>query len=112
MAKKTKASQLINAETENIGKMKQIATIDKMNLTKAEVIDLIPTEWNSLIKETKTCSKMPGTKAFQNFNGKGFNHCGICTACILRQISALNSKNDMWMLNIFYQKKFLVIKTY
>lgn len=61
-------------------------------LTKAEVIDLIPEDWDSLIQETKTCSKMPGTKAFQNFNGKGFNHCGICTACILRQISILNSK--------------------
>lgn len=61
-------------------------------LTKAEVIDLIPKDWDSLIKETKTCSKMPGTEAFQNFNGKGYNHCGICTACILRQISILNSK--------------------
>ena len=61
-------------------------------LTKAEVIDLIPNDWNPLIKETKTCSKMPGTEAFQNFNGKGYNHCGICTACILRQISILNSK--------------------
>ena len=60
-------------------------------LTKAEVIDLIPNEWNALIKETKTCSKMPGTKAFQNFNGRNLNHCGICTACILRQISILNS---------------------
>ena len=64
-------------------------------LTKAEVVDLIPTEWNLLIKETKTCSKMPGTKAFQNFNGKGYNHCGICTACILRQISILNSKSNI-----------------
>ena len=38
---------------------------------------------------------MPGTKAFQNFNGKGYNHCGICTACILRQISILNSKSNI-----------------
>lgn len=65
-------------------------------LTKAEVLDLIPNEWNSLISQTKTCSKMPGTKAFYNRNGLGINHCGICTACILRQISILNStKNSL-----------------
>lgn len=60
-------------------------------MTKAEVLDLIPNEWNNLIFQTKTCSKMPGTKAFYNRNGLGINHCGICTACILRQISILNS---------------------
>lgn len=63
-------------------------------LTKTEVLNLIPDEWNNLIRQTKTCSKMPGTKAFQNFNGSGICHCGICAACILRQISILNSSKN------------------
>lgn len=65
-------------------------------MTKADVLNLIPNEWNELISQTKTCSKMPGTKAFYNRNGLGINHCGICAACILRQISILNStKNNL-----------------
>ena len=75
--------------------------------TKAEVIDLIPLEWDSLISNTKTCSKMPGTKAFQNFNGKGYNHCGICAACILRQISITNSKNHHNDVNYILPAKML-----
>lgn len=60
-------------------------------LTKAEVIDLIPNSWNNLISNTKTCSKMPGSKAFHNRKNSGICQCGICTACILRQIGMLNS---------------------
>lgn len=72
-----------------------IKVINPFNfMTKTEVLDLIPKEWNNLISQTKTCSKMPGTKAFYNRNGLGMNHCGICTACILRQISALNSNKN------------------
>ncbi|MBO6273845.1 toxic anion resistance protein [bacterium] len=37
---KNKTTKLFDAETENISKMKQIATINKMNLTKAEVKNL------------------------------------------------------------------------
>ena len=37
---KNKNTKLVDAEAENIGKMKQIATIDKMNLTKAELKNL------------------------------------------------------------------------
>ena len=60
-------------------------------LTKAEVIDLIPESWNALITNTKTCSKMPGSKAFHNRKKSGICQCGICTACMLRQISIVNS---------------------
>ena len=60
-------------------------------MTKAEVIDLIPNEWNDLLKNSKTCSKMPGSKGFQNRKKSGICHCGICTACILRQISVCSS---------------------
>lgn len=59
--------------------------------TKAEVIDLIPNKWNNLIKNTKTCSKMPGSKPFQNRKKSGICQCGVCTACILRQIAIYNS---------------------
>ncbi len=59
--------------------------------TKAEVIDLIPNKWNVLIKNTKTCSKMPGSKPFQNRKKSGICQCGVCTACILRQIAIYNS---------------------
>ena len=87
-----KTLYLINKILEKLGI--KIKIINPFNYyTKAEVIDLIPLEWDSLISNTKTCSKMPGTKAFQNYNGHGFNHCGICAACILRQISIANSNN-------------------
>lgn len=62
--------------------------------TKAEVINLIPDKWNDLIKITKTCSKMPGTLAFQNRKNSNCCHCGVCAACLLRQISMLSSKKD------------------
>lgn len=65
-------------------------------MTKAEVIDLIPNEWIDLLKNSKTCSKMPGSKGFQNREKSGVCHCGICTACILRQISICSSlKNSL-----------------
>ena len=60
-------------------------------LTKKEVVNLIPNEWNDLINNTKTCSKMPASKAFFNHKNQDYCHCGICAACILRQISILNS---------------------
>lgn len=60
-------------------------------MTKTEVINLIPNEWNGLISNTKTCSKMPGSKPFQNRKKSGICQCGICTACLLRQISIVNS---------------------
>lgn len=61
-------------------------------MTKTEVINLIPDEWNDLIINTKTCSKMPGSKSFGNRKDSGLCHCGICAACMLRQISILSSK--------------------
>lgn len=60
-------------------------------MTKAEVIDLIPKEWDTLISNTKTCSKMSGSKSFGNRNNSGICQCGICAACMLRQISILSS---------------------
>lgn len=65
-------------------------------LTKAEVIDLIPKSWNTLISNTKTCSKMPGSKVFHNRNKSGICQCGICTACILRQIGMVNSSKPKY----------------
>lgn len=74
-----------------------IEVINPFNfLTKKQVVDLIPSEWNELIRNTKTCSKMPASKAFFNHNNQGYCHCGICAACILRQISIYNStKKDL-----------------
>lgn len=63
-------------------------------LTKKDVVNLIPNQWNSLIKDTKTCSKMPASKAFFNHNEQGYCHCGICAACLLRQISLFNSTKN------------------
>lgn len=81
---------LINEILRNLGI--DIEIINPFNfLTKREVVDLIPSQWNKLISETKTCSKMSGSKAFFNHNGQGFCHCGICAACMLRQISLFSS---------------------
>lgn len=69
-----------------------IQVINPFNfMTKAEVLNLIPDEWNKLIMNTKTCSKMPGSKPFQNRRNSGICQCGVCTACLLRQIAILNS---------------------
>lgn len=62
--------------------------------TKSEVIDMIPEKWNNIIHNTKTCSKMPGSKAFQNRKKSGICQCGVCAACMLRQISILNSNKS------------------
>ena len=67
--------------------------------TKAEVINLIPEKWNVIIQNTKTCSKMPGSKAFQNRKKSGICQCGVCAACILRQISILNSNKSEYDAN-------------
>ena len=69
-----------------------IKVINPFNfMTKAEVINLIPKECSNIISNTKTCSKMPGSKPFQNRKNSGICQCGMCTACVLRQISILNS---------------------
>ena len=69
-----------------------ISIINPFNfMTKAEVVNLIPDEWKNLIPNTKTCSKMPGSKPFQNRKKSGICQCGVCTACLLRQISIINS---------------------
>lgn len=61
-----------------------------MYLTKSEVLNKIPDEYKKEIKNTKTCSKNHGIQALSN-RKSGETHCGLCTACILRQISVLNS---------------------
>ena len=61
-----------------------------MYLTKSEVLDNIPNDLKKEIKNTKTCSKNSGIQALSN-RKSGETHCGLCTACILRQISTLNS---------------------
>ena len=62
-----------------------------MYMTKTEVLNKIPEKYINYIKNTKTCSKNHGIQALSN-RTVGENHCGLCTACILRQISILNSK--------------------
>ena len=70
-----------------------IKVINPFNfMTKAEVLNLIPNEWNDLIINTKSCSKMPGSKSFGNRKDSGLCQCGICAACMLRQISILSSE--------------------
>ena len=61
-------------------------------LTKAQVINLIPKDWSEHIVKTRTCSKMVGSRAFNNRHRSKICHCGICMACQLRAISMLNSK--------------------
>lgn len=62
-----------------------------MYMTKTEVLNKIPEKYINYIKNTKTCSKNHGIQALSN-RTVGENHCGLCTACVLRQISILNSK--------------------
>ena len=62
-----------------------------MYITKTEVLNKIPEKYINYIKSTKTCSKNHGIQALSN-RKVGETHCGLCTACILRQISILNSK--------------------
>lgn len=59
-------------------------------MTKKEIIELIPEEFNEIIqKRTRTCSKNSGIIHFRNKNRGNF-HCGICIACMLRQIGMVN----------------------
>ena len=60
-------------------------------LTKAQVISRIPEDYFEIISnETRTCSKNSGIIHFSN-KSKGNFHCGICIACILRQIGTINN---------------------
>lgn len=59
--------------------------------TKADVIKIIPEEYASYIeKSTRTCSKNAAIIHFRNKSNGNF-HCGICIACILRQIGMINN---------------------
>lgn len=64
--------------------------------TKGDILELIPKEYNSYIKNnTRTCSKNPGIRHFRN-KAKGNFHCGLCIACLLRQIGMIyNEKEDV-----------------
>lgn len=60
--------------------------------TKKEVIEIIPKEYDNAIQnETRTCSKNSGIIHFRNKSIGNF-HCGICIACVLRQIGMINAK--------------------
>lgn len=84
-----------------------------MYLTKTEVLSKIPSMYINEIKNTKTCSKNHGIQALSN-RTKGETHCGLCTACILRQISILNSglneKDASYMLPANLKNRSKIIK--
>lgn len=63
--------------------------------TKADIIKIIPKEYDAyIINSTRTCSKNSGIRHFRNKN-KGNFHCGLCIACMLRQIGMIyNDRND------------------
>ena len=63
--------------------------------TKAEIIKIIPQKYNKyIVYNTRTCSKNPGIRHFRN-KKKGNFHCGVCIACLLRQIGMINNnRND------------------
>lgn len=69
-----------------------------MYMTKTEVLLKLPVEWKKSINITKTCSKHHGIPALSN-RKKLENHCGLCTACLLRQISVLNSNLEKYDSN-------------
>lgn len=64
--------------------------------TKADIINIIPKEYDNYIaSETRTCSKNAGIRHFRN-KSKGNFHCGLCIACLLRQIGMIyNNRNDV-----------------
>lgn len=58
--------------------------------TKSEILKLLPKDLLiKSIKSTKTCSKSLSNRHF-SFIEKGDSHCGVCIACVLRQISEIN----------------------
>lgn len=63
--------------------------------TKADIVKLIPDSYNEYIqRKTRTCSKNPGIRHFRN-KKKGNFHCGVCIACLLRQIGMIyNDRKD------------------
>lgn len=67
--------------------------------TKAEVIQFIPSNYLNYVKnDTRTCSKNSGIIHFRN-KDKGNFHCGVCIACVLRQIGMHNNKLDNYDSN-------------
>lgn len=60
-------------------------------MTKSDVISVMPSQYYDIIlNDTRTCSKNPGIPHFSNKKDGNF-HCGVCIACILRQIGTLNN---------------------
>lgn len=79
--------------------------------TKKEIIELIPRDFDEMIqKGTRTCSKNSGIIHFRNKNIGNF-HCGICIACMLRQIGMVNipRKDTEYLLpiNLYYYNDIL-----
>lgn len=85
-----KTLYMINEILENLGVNIKVENPFKY-MTKKEIIDLIPECFNKMIQEgTRTCSKNPGIIHFRNKKVGNF-HCGICIACVLRQIGMINN---------------------
>ncbi len=58
--------------------------------TKGQILNTLPHEMKNMILKTKTCSKSMANRHFA-MRRKGQFHCGVCIACILRQISEVNA---------------------
>lgn len=62
--------------------------------TKADIVKIIPKEYDKYITNfTRTCSKNSGIRHFRN-KKKGNFHCGVCIACILRQIGMIYNERE------------------
>jgi len=81
--------------------------------TKADIVKIIPKEYDKYIKNfTRTCSKNSGIRHFRN-KKKGNFHCGVCIACMLRQIGMIyNSREDCDYLEPENLSKLQDIKKY
>lgn len=84
-----KTLYLINTIFSNVGINIKVVNPFKY-LTKTEVISRIPKEYLEVLRDdTRTCSKNSRIVHFIN-KSKGNFHCGVCIACILRQIGTIN----------------------
>lgn len=84
-----KTLYLVNTILGNVGIDIKVVNPFKY-LTKSEVVSRIPKEYLEVLRnDTRTCSKNSRIIHFAN-KSKGNFHCGVCIACVLRQIGTIN----------------------